>query len=58
MGHVEALTLPTLNAGFELSNPTFAGPHSTYRIAPIAGDLQTTRKPTAPTVAHWYGAAL
>jgi hypothetical protein len=36
LGHLEALPLPTLNAGFEFSNPTFAGPHSTYRIAPEA----------------------
>ena len=34
MGHVEALPLPTLNAGYGFSNPTFAGQRGACRIAP------------------------
>jgi hypothetical protein len=29
-------TLPTPNAGFEFSSPTFAGPFGACRIAPLA----------------------
>ena len=30
MGHIEALPVPTQNAGFEFSNRTFARQHVTY----------------------------
>jgi hypothetical protein len=34
MGHLEAPPLPLLNAGFEFSNPTFAGATWTDGLAP------------------------
>lgn len=38
-GHLETPALPRMNAGYQFSNPTFTGPHDSYRIAPIP-DLQ------------------
>jgi hypothetical protein len=44
LGQLEALPPPWPNAGYLFTNPTFAGPHSSYRIAP-----QAAITPLAPT---------
>jgi hypothetical protein len=40
-GHLEALPLPRPNAGYRVQYPTFAGAHSSYRIAPVADFPET-----------------
>ena len=42
VGQLEALPPPWPNAGYQFTNPTFAGPHSSYRIAPIPAIRVTT----------------
>jgi hypothetical protein len=43
-GHIEALAMPRLNAGYQFSNLPFAGPRGSYRIAPIPDIRRTAIK--------------